>query len=1565
VIKAAMALEHELLPRTINLERPSEEIDWSQANVTLLAEPVPWPAAGETRRIAVSSFGISGTNAHVILEEAPRMPVAADADGGPAILASRDGAAAPAQQGDGPAAIGAVSRAPSTATQAEATERFGPHERSGLVTAEAVPWILSARGERALGGQAERLHDWVGADGSAAALDVGLSLTRRSKFESRAVIVCADRDERLHALGALAEGRSAPGLASGAVPGDGSGQVAFVFPGHGSQWAGMGRELLDGSPVFAESVAACAAALEPFVDWPVESLLRGEGDADSLQRIDVVQPLLFTAMVSLGRLWQACGVQPDAVVGHSQGEIAAMCVAGCLSLADGARIVALRSRVLCELAGRGRMASVALGVEQASERLARWDQRVVVAAVNGPSSVVVSGGAGSFDEFVEECRRDGVRVREVAAALGAGHSPQVDDLREQLLEVCAGATMSAGEVPFYSTVTGDLIQPAGLDERYWFDNARQTVRFEPAVRALLRDEHRSFIEISPHPVLAFGLQETLAERADAAVIGSLRRNEGGAARFMLSLGEAWVRGVEVSWRGLFEETEASPTRLPSYAFQRERFWPRRGAGGSDPLSIGLLAVAHPLLAAATETADEGNVVLTGRLALDQQPWLGDHALGGTVLLPGTAFVELALHAAEHAGCEAVLDLTIEAPLILDDDDALRLQVLVGAEDAEGRRALGIYTRAEQGEDLPFERWTRHACGELGRSATVAPGGALAASPAELDETVTARGAEDAEMRRNELEASVCASSWPPAGATPIELDGLYERLAAFGLDYGPAFQALRAAWRKGPDLLVEVAPSEPARPRGNRFHVHPALLDAAFHLLFDAREGDGQQVRPRLPFSWTGIRSSGAADGAMRVALREDGSGGVSVVAADDRGGPVVSIDSVRSRELPAGGVAALDVRPHRSLYRVEWQPIDAPRELDREVAVAVLGAPDGALMRALSSDGSLIATSHTDLDALRESAADRAAAQTVLLDWVDGGLPVRETLSRILALAQRWSSDPEWSSAGRLVLVTRGAVAVDAAEGVRDLAAAAAWGLMRSAQAEHPGRFGLIDVDQQGWQRALTAALGSEEPQLAIRAGELRAGRLARLTVRRADGTGEAGRPQNGSERTGLLGGEGTVLITGGTGELGALLAEHLVTAHGARELLLLSRNGERGEGVAELCERLAEHGAGTRVVACDVADRDQLAAAIESIPSERPLRAVVHAAGVLGDGVIDSLTDERLDRVLAPKVDGALHLHELTLGLDLDAFVLFSSVAGVFGSAGQGAYAAANSFLDALAAQRQAAGLPAQSLAWGLWSAAGEIVDEAGRTAAQRLSAGGMSALSAEQGLGLFDMACSSEEPLLVAARLELAALRALGEPLPLLRGLVGSRARGVERGALRRQVARVPADQREQLVTELVRAEAATVLGHQSAHFVELDSSFKELGFDSLGAVELRNRLAVATELSLPATLVFDYPSPAALSGRLLELLAPDGATAPADEEEQVLRAALESLSPARLREAGLLDTLLALAHADEGTVGPDSQEPTLDVDAMDIDELVRMTLGNGGDEADSEPAGAGSTDGGEFL
>ncbi len=1510
VIKMVMALKHGLLPRTLHVEEPSREIDWSEATVALLTEEASWPPVeAAPRRAAVSSFGISGTNAHVILEEAPAAVARADGN----------------DLQDGPA-----------------RERLVEADQLpvGLVGESAIPWALSARGNEGLSAQAQRLLEHVQREPAVSALDVGFSLTRRTQLEDRAVLVAANREDLAEGLRSLAGGVSAVGLATGVVGAGDPGRVAFVFPGHGSQWVGMASELLGSSKVFAESVRECADALGPFIDWSFWDALGGVGELGSLSRIDVVQPVLFAVMVGLARLWRACGVEPDAVVGHSQGEIAAMCVAGCLSVQDAARIVALRSRVLAKLTGRGRMASVALAVDEVFERLERWDGRIVVAAVNGPRSVVVSGESASFDEFLLECEVNGVRAREVAAAVGAGHSPQVDGLREQMLEACSGPLAGPGDVPFYSSVTGALLQTDGLGGDYWFRNAREMVRFDEVVRGLLDDGHRTFVEVSPHPVLAVGLGEIFedvggsdsASGASLGVVGSLRRGEGGRGRFLLSLGEAWVRGVPVDWDGLYAGTGARRVGLPAYAFQRERYWLEAGAGGSDPAAVGQSRAEHPLLGAAVGLADGHGLLFTGRLSLEAHPWLADHALAGTVLLPGTAFLDLALHAGERVGLASISELVIEAPLVLEEQQAVRLQVLVGELDESGGRAIGIYSRADsenEDDEMPGE-WTRHACGELSGASIPDP--------------------------RMDRQALSLSGTWPPDGAQAVPIDGLYDRLAELGLDYGPAFQGVRRAWRCEEDIFAEVALPEDHTTQLGGFHLHPALLDAALHMAPALPADNGEPGRPRLPFSWSGVVCAARAAGTLRVALCPRGPDTISLAVADEVGSPVASVDAVLARGVSPEQLDSARAKAHRSLFRLDW-PVASPAGgmAAREKSLVLLGEQDCATARSLCTEGFEVPI-HASLEALsRAPIADDPVPRIVLVDFTEGGgasaQSTRAVLRRALALLREWLSNQRFA-ASRLVFLTRGAVSTQPDEQAPDLAAAAAWGLVRSAESEHPGRFGLIDIDDAAWVEGLARALSSNESQAAIRQGEVRCPRLARIPragnaeVTRLDASGAPGDLASVGGATGDFGGEGTVLITGGTGGLGGLLAEHLVCAHGVTSILLVSRSGNRAPGAAELRDRLAGLGADVRLAACDVTDRKQLGELLDSIAPERPLRAVVHAAGVLDDGVIESLTDERLERVLAPKLDGALNLHELTAEMELESFTLFSSMAGVFGSAGQGSYAAANCFLDALAAQRRGQGLPAQSLAWGLWAQAAGITDGGGRSAVARMSEMGVSALSSEEGLALFDMSRALSEPLVVALALDPGILRSrmrAGVVPALLRGLVRLPSRSADRVSFLRRLADTPEGEREAIVSDLVRAEAATVLGHSSAQAVDIHSPFKELGFDSLTAVELRNRLGHATGLRLPATLIFDYPTPAGLAAQLCLIASPrasDGLSG--DGQEAELRAAISSIPLVRLRETGLLDALLRLAGSG-GESAPDGEsEMRDDIDSLDVESLVRIAL-----------------------
>jgi acyl transferase domain-containing protein len=1325
-------------------------------------------------------------------------------------------------------------------------------------------------------------------------------------------------------LQALAGGDSRPGVIEGANEGDR--RVAFVFPGQGSQWSGMAVELLDASPLFAEWLHLCEAALEPHVDWSLKEVLRGERGAPGMDRVDVVQPALFAVMVSLAELWRACGVQPDVVVGHSQGEIAAACVAGGLSLEDGARLVALRSRALSEIAGSGGMMSLALSAEGALARVEQWSDRVAVAAVNGPSSVVVSGDLDALEELRGECECDGVRARLIAVDYAA-HSARVDAIRERLLEECRGIVPKSSAIPFCSSVMGELLDTAELDAEYWYRNLRETVQFERATRTLLRDGYRAFVELSPHPVLSVGIQDTVEESLDdlgdaaaTAIVGSLRRDDGSLRRFSLSLAQAWVRGVPVDWSQIFDGSQAKRITLPAYAFQREPYWLTRPHTRVDGTAFGARPSVHPLLHEELAMGD-GGWLFTGRLSLDTHPWLADHAVMGVALLPGTAFVELALYAGCQVGCDGLKEITLEAPLTLPSDGAMCLQVSVGELDDTGRRAVAVFSRNASGVgDLGVgEDWTRHASGLLTSVDLAIPDGAPT-----LD------------------------GVWPPVGSEHVELDGLYDRLAGLGLEYGPAFQCLTAAWVDGNEMFAEVSLPEDQHAIARLFQLHPALLDAALHTGVLAFGGSSEETdgKVRLPFSFTGVAHHATGASALRVKLsvtdpdavssRELGSVGqhsVSLVLADESGARVASIESLVTRAVSGNELAGAGRGGQEPLYGIEWHPLATVNAKPIE-DWAVLGSEDSALARDITQSHRTPVV-YRDLQRLTE--ALESGSQVPPLVFVDcaqigaenvvghvspteaagelNGVPAhaREVLCGVLSLVQAWLAE-ERLAGTRLLLVTRGAVALGE-ESVRDLVGAAAWGLVRTAQSESNGRFVLLDVDgseSSSWAEmgiALAGALALEESQLAVRDGAVSVARIA--PVRKLD----EGRDSAGSV---VFDPAHTVIVTGGTSGLGALVAEHLVAGHGVRSLVLASRRGTESPGADALEAQLVELGARVSIVACDVSDRRQVQKLLGLVPEEHPLGGVVHCAAIVDDGVIASLSPERVDRVLSPKLDSAWHLHELTEHMDLSSFVLFSSVAGTLGTAGQGSYAAANAFLDALAIHRRELGLAGLSIAWGLWSLQSTMSGGLGERDLNRLKRLGISALSTERGLELLDAALQANRPYTLALDLDLAALRAyagIGQLPAPLRGLirVSGRRRASDTASLMRRLASMETVERQSVVMGLVQSETATVLGYTSPGAVDVRRAFKESGFDSLTAVELRNRLNTATGLRLAATLVFDYPTPEALGGYLLEQLEseldPKGAVS-IDSGVDALERALASLSPDDVQRIRITERLKAI-------------------------------------------------------
>ncbi|MGV9938623.1 type I polyketide synthase [Streptomyces sp. NPDC003401] len=1323
VIKIVQALRHAVLPATRHVDEPTTKVDWSAGAVSLLTENRPWPDTGRPRRAGVSSFGLSGTNAHVILEQAP---------------AARD-------------------ETPVTDEGTPTRGEEGPEAAEATPAAPAVvPLVLSARSEGALRGQARRLASLL-EDSGESWTDVATALvSRRTLLEERAVVLAGSRAQALAALAALAAGESSPAVVRGtAAASDAHRRVVMVFPGQGSQWTGMGRELLAHSPVFAERVGACARLLARWTDWSLLDVLRGDADPELLQRVDVVQPASFAVMVGLAAVWESVGVRPDVVVGHSQGEIAAACVAGALSLEDALRVVALRSRAIAaRLSGRGGMAWVALGEEAAAERVRPWGGRLAVAAVNGTASVVVSGAADALDEVLAELADDGVRVRRVAVDY-ASHSEQVEDIREALEEALGGLDAKAPTVPFHSTVTGGPVVDAGvLDGEYWWRNLRRQVRFGPVVGRLLDQGHSVFLEVSAHPVLVQAVTEILDEAAVPAVVtGTLRRDDGGPPRLAASMAELFVRGVAVDWTPLLPAPAADWVELPTYAFDRRHYWLRTAPAG-DPAALGLTDAGHPLLGAVVRTPHPDGAVATARWSTAPHPWLS--AAGDPVVVPDAALVELVVRLGDETGTPVADELTVDRPVTLPRHGGRVVQVVVGEADDDGRRPVEVHSR--DGAAAPDGPWTRHAHGVL---------------------------APDSEA---------------------ADLPGLGD----------PAEAVL-------PESALGDVP---------RYGIHPALLDAAVRT---ALPGNTRVTR------WSGVRLLASGASALRVrsgATTPAGDGhrvaGLELVTTTGR--PVMTVDALEAEPVTEdhGG-------PADHLLALEWRP----------------WSPDGT-------------TAAADVRHVTTAADVTAATGADLLVYEARPAEPRTAVASALAVLQAFVAAPGTATTRCAVVVPDGT----------DPGTAAVGGLVRSAQSEHPGRIVLVEADEAGRARVPAAATGGE-PWLRITDGRTEVPRLARPAL-----TGAA-RPLDPA---------GTVLITGGTGTLGALTARHLVTRHGVRHLVLAGRQGPAARGARELAAELTALGADVTLAPVDVADRARLAALIDAVPAEHPLTAVVHSAGVLDDGVLTALTPSRLDAVFGPKLDAALHLDELTRDLDLAAFVLFSSAAGVLGNPGQGNYAAANAALDALAARRHALGLPAVSIAWGYWSRSSGLTRHLGDTDLRRNESIGMTGLSDAEGMAQFDAALRAG-PRCVAAKLDPAALAAADAPVPApLRGLVPRR-RPVVRAAVadagptaaERLTGLPPAEQSAALLAA-VRRHAAAVLGHAGPGSVGADRTFKDAGFDSLTALELRNRLAAETGLTLSPAVIFDYPRPVALAEHLRARLlggpaspaAPARREAPAEED-----------------------------------------------------------------------------------
>ncbi|RGC67279.1 Erythronolide synthase, modules 1 and 2 [Micromonospora sp. MW-13] len=1249
MVKMVMALRNGVMPETLHIDAPSQHVDWTAGAVSLLTESKPWPELDRPRRGGVSSFGVSGTNAHVILEEyRPR-------------VAGQD-----TVDGEG-------------AVEATAVE---PAHRPGLIASDATVWPVSARSKAALAGQAARLARHVREHGDLAPAAVGWSLaTTRSTFDHRAAVVGTAAGELLAGLDALAAGQPAGNLVTGTVTGSGAGPV-FVFPGQGAQSARMAAGLVGRSPVFDARLAECQRALAPHLDVDLVAVLTGD-DESWLDRVEVVQPVLWAVGIALAAVWRAAGVVPDAVVGHSQGEIGAACVAGILTLDDAAKTVALRSRALAVLRGTGTMASVDLSADAVTARLAAFPG-VGVAAVNGPATVVVSGPPQPVADLVEACQAEGVRARLIPVDY-ASHSASVQEVAEQLRTDLADVSPQAGHTRLVSTLTGDWADPASMTADYWYDNLRRTVQFDAAVRVAIAAGHSTFVEISPHPVLTMPVTAILDDTGTTGhTLGSLRRGDDDATRLLTNLATAHAVGLPVDLANVLAETGLAP--LPTYAFDHQRFW-LDGSGGPDLESLLQQAAADPSDASFWAAVERGDLT----------------ALAETI-------------ATEDTPADQALDALLPALPLLTS-------------------------------------WRRQR------------------------------------RRQSDIDGWRYQDTWKPlTGVANRGMTGTWVVVLPTGDIVEPWQDACVEAFTAAGATLVPVP-------------VSTADVD---------RDLLGKLLREAL------AAAPGGDGGAAEVA------GVVSLLAFDELIHPLYP-------SVPGGFAATV------------------------------------ALFQALG----------------------------------DVGLRA-----------------PMWS-------VTSGAASVGRADLLRSPVQSLVWGFGRVAALEHPQRWGgLVDLPEAVDERSaglLVAALttAGEEDQIAVRPGGVLARRLTRVPL----GDSQPANPWQPF---------GTALVTGGTGALGGHAARWLARS-GVENIVVVSRRGMAAPGARQLVDDLTELGAQATVVGCDASDRDALADLIDAIPAEYPLTTVVHASAVLDDAMINDIRPEQIERVLQAKVDVAYNLHELTLDLDLSAFIMFSSFAGSVASSGVGNYAPSNAFLDALAQHRRGLGLPATSIAWGAWAGGGMADGPLG----ELLHRHGVPEMTPEAAIAALHQAVDHGEAFLTIADIaweRFAVAFTATRPGPLIGDLPDVRrlataetVAGVAAGdgpdTLQDRLAGLPAAERLAVLLGLVRSQVAAVLNYASAESVDEHRAFRELGFDSVTAVELRNRLGTATGVALPVTLVFDYPTPTTLAEYLFAEVAHDDVVTPTALLDDLDRIA-DSLDvvardeAARVRATVRLQAMLSRLGQDSG-------------------------------------------------
>ena len=1405
LIKVALALRYRVLPPSLHFKTPNPHVPFESLGLQVQDQRSPWPDHNGPAIAGVSSFGFGGTNVHLVVEEAP--------PAGPAL----------------------------------------PD------TAELMVLPLSAHSGEALVARARGVRDAIAAwepDADVTLADICAGGARRgTHLDHRLAVVARSKQELVERLDTFVRGDDHPEVMLGGAPNPSTPRLAFVFSGQGSQWPRMGRELFHQEPVFRTALERCDAVLRPMLGWsPLERILADDVEEGG-EGIEVVQPLLFSIQVALAALWRSWGIEPDAVVGHSMGEVAAAHVAGALRLADAARLIVLRSGLLSRLTGQGGMAVVGLSAEETTARLGSEHGGLGIAASNGPRTTVVAGAGRALDAFLERLTSEGIFCRRVQVDVAA-HGVQAAPLAGELRLLLSMLEPQAGSTTFVSSVTGTIADSRELGAEYWARNLTAPVNFFGAVQELLRAGDCDFIEISPHPVLQGAVQQSLLhDGRNGVVLASVRREEGEQWTLLHSLAALYLSGRAIEWGRLYPSVGRFAT-LPPYPWQRQRFWlgTSTGVGQSPegrkhPRAPGI----HPFLGRQIPLARDPKTHLwESELDPRDEAWLGDHRVNGDLVVPGSALLEMALSAAAQAGCaqsHVLTNVVFARGIVLPPGASSAVQtVLVPAED--GCLSFEVFGQVE-GPDRP--EWALHATAEF------------VPTPVLRDDS----GDNHAYLAGVQARCS--------ARVTPADL---YRSLAARGLEYGPVMQGLREVWQGSGEALGRLALPGPLRAGAGRYRIHPALLDAALQTIaaVPALTAVGEPDTTFVPVGCRSVWLIDSPDGAVwsHVTLQsgsEDADeleADVTLLDASGRQvGQLLGFRLARMRLAPR--VDAPQGDQDTWLYRLKWHearwPDAAPQPAgpsNRWLIFAGAGGVADELAIRLNERGQSCQVIRLDTEPTVgsnrqvEGVSPDQAVESVVKEsfgnerstlrgvvWLWGsdlasppkspelpGADAQQACNAVLSLVRRLVAATGAISIPRLWLVTRGAQAALTGDQVA-VAQAPLWGLGKSIAFELPQfQCTLVDLNSDVDAASASERLAKEllaadaEDQVALR-GDRRL--VARLRSYRPP-PASASCPEHSAE---AFRADGCYLITGGLGGLGLTVAQWMVE-RGARHLVLVGRRLPSPAAVVAL-GLMRGAGATVDTIPVDVSRASQVDGLIAQIRERMPpLRGVLHAAGVLENSPIVALDAGRLSRVMAPKVEGAWNLHLATGDDPLDFFVLFSSAVSVLGSPGQGNYSAANSFLDGLAHLRRAEGRPALSINWGPWADVGLVAD--GNFIGGQAGTGdrGVKGILPRRGLEVLGNALSTGETQLTVLPFDLKSLLDLypqAARIPLFTEVGGreSHVAGLYARPRLRQAYIAPRTDMEQRLAEMWR---------QTLRIdrVGVRDSFFELGGDSVLAAQL---------------------------------------------------------------------------------------------------------------------------------